>query len=250
MSLGAGETTLLKMVAGYATFANGGKQVRPTLIDRIQDRWGRTVWRHDQRSCPGCKTDRWAGQAEPEIPDDKRQIIDPHTAYQMTSMLEGVVQSGTATIMKKYVGDAPLAGKTGTTNDSRDTWFVGYTPDMVVGVYVGYDTPRPMGKAATGGQVSAPIVGSFLKLALQGTKPVPFRVPPGIKLVRVNHKSGLRAERGDRDTIIEAFKPFEEPDDPNSFLGYEGAGATSNNSGDRSYGETSRNVSSGRGRVY
>ncbi len=247
MSLGAGETTLLKMVAAYATFANGGKQVRPTLIDRIQDRWGRTVWRHDQRSCPGCKAQAWANQAEPEIPDDRRQIIDPHTAYQMTSMLEGAVQSGTGTIIKTFVPGTPVAGKTGTTNDSRDTWFVGYTADMVVGVYIGYDTPRPMGKSATGGQVSAPIVGHFLKLALAGSKPAPFRVPPGIKLVRVNHRSGLRAERGDRDSIIEAFKPFEEPDDPNSFLGYEG-NATAG--GNQAAGDTQRNVSSGRGRVY
>jgi len=247
MSLGAGETTLLKMVAAYATFANGGKQVRPTLIDRIQDRWGRTVWRHDQRSCPGCKAEAWGNQAEPEIPDDRRQIIDPHTAYQMTSMLEGAVQSGTGTIIKTFVPGTPVAGKTGTTNDSRDTWFVGYTADMVVGVYVGYDTPRPMGKSATGGQVSAPVVGHFLKLALAGSKPAPFRVPPGIKLVRVNHRSGLRAERGDRDSIIEAFKPFEEPDDPNSFLGYEG-NATAG--GEQAAGDPQRNVSSGRGRVY
>ena len=243
MSLGAGETTLLKMVAAYATFANGGKQVRPTLIDRIQDRWGRTVWRHDQRSCKDCKAETWAGQEEPDIPDDRRQIIDPHTAYQMTSMLEGVVQSGTATIIKSFLPGVPVAGKTGTTNDSRDTWFIGYTPDLVVGVYVGYDTPKPMGKSATGGQISAPIVGNFLKMALAGKKPVPFRQPPGIKLVRVNHKSGLRAERGDRDGIVEAFKPLEEPDDPNSFLGYEGAG-------DQTAADAQRNVSSGRGRVY
>jgi penicillin-binding protein 1A len=175
--------------------ANGGKQVRPTLIDRIQDRWGRTVWRHDERPCEGCKAQVWQGQAEPEIVDDRKPMMDPHTAYQMTSMLEGVVQRGTATVIKQKLPGVPLAGKTGTTNDSKDVWFVGYSPDLVVGVFVGYDTPKPMGKAATGGAITAPIFAHFMKLALADKKPVPFRQPPGIKLVRVNPKTGLRANR-------------------------------------------------------
>jgi len=241
MSLGAGETTLLRMVTGYAVLANGGRQVRATLIDRIQDRWGKTVWRHDARTCEGCVSEEWAGQAEPEVPDDRRQVVDPHTAYQMTSMLEGVVQRGTATIVKRTVPDVPLAGKTGTTNDSRDTWFVGFAPDLVVGVYVGYDTPQPMGKSATGGQVAAPIFSDFMKAAMEGRPVVPFRIPPGIKLIPVDRNTGLRASRGDKDTIIEAFKPYEEPDDPNSFLGYQSA--------DGVYG-TSGAVGSGRGNVY
>ncbi|MGB3719501.1 MAG: penicillin-binding protein 1A [Hyphomicrobiaceae bacterium] len=243
MSLGAGETTLLRMTAAYAAFANGGKQVRPTLIDRIQDRWGRTVWRHDQRECVGCNADAWHGQEEPEIPDDRRQIIDPYTAYQMTSILEGVVQRGTATVIKKIVPGTPLAGKTGTTNDSKDAWFVGYSPDLVVGVYVGYDTPKPMGKSATGGQIAAPIFGNFMKMALGGKK-VPFRAPPGIRTIPVNRYTGLRASPGDKDVIWEVFKPDEEPDDPNSFLGYEMS----------SYGDAAppapRNVMSGFGSVY
>jgi penicillin-binding protein 1A len=241
MSLGAGETTLLRMVTGYSVLANGGRQVRATLIDRIQDRWGKTVWRHDARACKGCVEAEWQGQPEPEIPDDRRQVIDPHTAYQMTSILEGVVQRGTATIVKRMVPDVPLAGKTGTTNDSRDTWFVGFAPDLVVGVYVGYDTPQPMGKGATGGQVSAPIFADFMKAAMEGRPLVPFRVPPGIKLIPVDRNTGLRASRGDKGTIIEAFKPYEEPDDPNSFLGYQSA--------DGVYG-TSGAVGSGRGNVY
>lgn len=241
MSLGAGETTLLRMVTGYSVLANGGKQVRATLIDRIQDRWGKTIWRHDARDCEECGGDQWTGQAEPVILDDRRQVIDPHTAYQTTSMLEGVVQRGTATIVKRIADGIPLAGKTGTTNDSKDTWFVGYAPDLVVGVYVGYDTPQPMGKSATGGQVAAPIFANFMKEAMKDRPVVPFRIPPGIKLVPVDRNTGLRARRGSEDTIIEAFKPFEEPDDPNSFLGYQSA--------DGVYGSPGV-VGSGRGNVY
>ncbi|PPD29813.1 MAG: penicillin-binding protein [Hyphomicrobium sp.] len=219
MSLGAGETTLLRMTTAYAMLANGGKQVRPTLVDRIQDRWGKTVWRHDARSCDGCKLDKWAGQPEPEIPDDRKQIVDPHTAYQMTTVMEGVVQRGTATVLKPL--GRPIAGKTGTTNEEKDAWFVGYTPDMVVGVFVGYDTPKPMGKGQTGGQIAAPIFGNFMKLALAEKPAVPFRIPPGIKLVRVNLKTGLRAAGVEGEqSIMEAFKPSEEPDDAFSVIGF------------------------------
>ncbi|HZA01195.1 MAG TPA: penicillin-binding transpeptidase domain-containing protein, partial [Hyphomicrobiaceae bacterium] len=242
MSLGAGETTLLRMTTAYCMLANGGKQVRATLIDRIQDRWGRTVWRHDDRQCAGCKAERWEGQEEPDLPDDRRQIMDPHTAYQMTSILEGVVQRGTATVIKQIVPGVPLAGKTGTTNESKDTWFIGYSPDLVVGVFVGYDTPKPMGKAATGGHVSAPIFGNFMKMAL-GEKKVPFRSPQGIKSIPVNRFTGLRAAPGDKDAVWEMFKPYEEPDDANSFLGYETSAYGSD-------GPPPRNVSSGFGNVY
>ncbi|MGI9478273.1 MAG: penicillin-binding protein 1A [Hyphomicrobiaceae bacterium] len=241
MSLGAGETTLLRMVTGYSVIANGGRQVRATLIDRIQDRWGKTVWRHDARTCGGCKAEVWTGQAEPSIPDDRRQVIDPHTAYQITSILEGVVQRGTATIVKRMVPNVPLAGKTGTTNDSKDTWFVGFAPDLVVGVFVGYDNPQPMGKSATGGQVAAPIFASFMKEAMKGRAVVPFRIPPGIKLVPVDRNTGLRARRGSKNTIVEAFKPYEEPDDANSFLGYQSA--------DGVYGNPN-SINQGRGNVY
>jgi penicillin-binding protein 1A len=241
MSLGAGETTLLRMVTAYAVLANGGRKVQATLIDRIQDRWGRTVWKHDNRLCPGCKADAWSGQVEPEPPDDRRQVIDPHTAYQMTSILQGVVERGTATIIGKIAPGIPLAGKTGTTNDSKDTWFVGYAPDLAVGVYVGYDTPKPMGKSATGGQIAAPIFANFMKMAMQDKQPVPFRAPPGIKLIKVDRMTGLRAAPGDKDVVEEAFKAYEEPDDPNSFLGYQGPDGT--------YG-TQQSVSQGRTNVY
>lgn len=221
MALGAGETTLIRMTNAYAMFANGGKAVQATLIDRIQDRWGRSVWRHDDRPCNGCKTEAWKGQEEPDVPDDRRQIMDPHTAYQMTSIMEGVVQRGTASVIReKYLPNTPIAGKTGTTNEERDAWFVGYTPDLVVGVFVGYDTPKPMGKGNTGGHIAAPIFGNFMKMALADKPAAPFRVPPGIKLVKISLKTGLRANPTDTDAIMEAFKPGEEPDDAYSIIGF------------------------------
>ena len=218
MALGAGETTLLRMTAGYAMLANGGRQVRPTFIDRIQDRWGRAVWRHDDRGCQDCQQASWNGQPEPELADDRKQIIDPHTAYQITSMMEGVVQRGTATALRS-VGK-PLAGKTGTTNDAKDAWFIGFSPDLVVGVFVGYDIPKPMGKEATGGAIAVPIFGSFMKMALADKPATPFRIPPGIKLVRVNPSTGLRVQSADQRSVLEAFKPDEEPDDPYSIIGF------------------------------
>jgi penicillin-binding protein 1A len=219
MSLGAGETTLLRMATGYCMLANGGKQVRPTLIDRIQDRWGRSVWKHDARTCPDCKAEQWANQAEPEVADDRPQIIDPYTAYQVTSIMEGVVQRGTATSLKSL--GRPIAGKTGTTNEEKDAWFIGYSPDLVVGVFVGYDNPRPMGKGNTGGSVAAPIFGSFMKVALADKPAAPFRIPQGTKMVRVNLQTGLRAAPGDPKAILEAFKPDEEPDDAYSVIGFQ-----------------------------
>ena len=223
MSLGAGETTLLKMATAYCMLANGGKQVKATLIDRIQDRWGRTVWRHDERQCMGCMAEKWANQPEPDLLDDRKQIIDPHTAYQMTSIMEGVVQRGTATVLKSL--NRPIAGKTGTTNEEKDTWFIGYTPDMVVGVFVGYDTPKPMGKGNTGGAVAAPIFGDFMKVVLAEKPAAPFRTPPGLQRIRVNLKTGLRASADDKDAIDEYFKPNEGPDDAYSIIGLAGAGA-------------------------
>lgn len=225
MSLGAGETTLIKMATAYSMLANGGRQVKATLIDRIQDRWGKTVWRHDERQCMGCMAEKWGSQAEPDLIDDRKQIIDPHTAYQMTSILEGVVQRGTATSLKSL--NRPIAGKTGTTNEEKDVWFIGYTPDMVVGVFVGFDTPKPMGKGNTGGAIAAPIFGEFLKVALADKPAAPFRIPPGLSLVRVNLKTGLRAGAGESDAITESFKPNEQPDDAYSVIGVSGtAGAT------------------------
>jgi penicillin-binding protein 1A len=139
MALGAGETTVLRMVTGYSMIANGGKQIKATFIDRIQDRYGRTVWRHDGRDCTACAAREWSSQQEPELVDDRKQVLDPMSAFQMVSIMEGVVQSGTAQRLK--VLKRPIAGKTGTTNDYKDAWFVGFTPDLAVGVYLGYDQP-------------------------------------------------------------------------------------------------------------
>jgi penicillin-binding protein 1A len=223
MSLGAGETTLLRMATGYCMLANGGKEVTSTLIDRIQDRYGHTIWRHDKRQCMGCTADHWANQPEPQLIDDRKQIIDARTAYQITSILEGVVQRGTGKSLKAL--GRPIAGKTGTTNDEKDAWFIGYTPNLVVGVYIGYDTPRPLGHGNTGGRVAAPVFGEFVKNALADTPPTPFRVPPGIKFVRVDLKTGLRASADDSNSIMEAFKANEEPDDAYSMIGFTDATA-------------------------
>jgi len=210
MSLGAGETTLLRMANAYAIIANGGKKVDATFIDRIQDRYGRTVWRHDKRDCSDCDAREWTGQQEPELTDVREQVVDPISAFQMVGIMEGVVKYGTARRMASL--NRPLAGKTGTTNDYKDAWFIGYTPDLVVGAYVGYDQPKPMGRSATGGGLAAPIVKDFLEEALVDVPPVPFRAPPGAMLVRVNHKTGLPARRGEGNVIMEAFKPSQVPE--------------------------------------
>jgi penicillin-binding protein 1A len=216
-ALGAGETTLLRMVGAYAMFDNGGRKIQPTLIDRIQDRYGHTIYRHDSRECRGCDADKWADQNEPTLIDKRERVLDPMTAYQITSIMEGVVQRGTATVVKE-VGK-PIAGKTGTTNDEKDAWFIGFSPDLVVGVYLGYDKPRHLGRGATGGVLAAPIVRDFMKVALADKPAVPFRVPPGIKLIRVDPRTGMRAGPGDQRVILEAFKPGTAPSDNYSTIG-------------------------------
>ncbi|HEU5016928.1 MAG TPA: penicillin-binding protein 1A [Pseudolabrys sp.] len=222
-ALGAGETTLLRMVTGYAMIDNGGRKVTPTLIDRIQDRYGHTVYKHDKRECIGCDAKKWDDQPEPVLIDRREQVLDPMTAYQITSIMEGVVQRGTGTALR--VLNRPIAGKTGTTNDYKDAWFIGFTPNIVVGVYVGYDKPKTLGRGMTGGRVAAPIVRDFMKEALAGKPPVPFRVPPGIKLVRVDLKTGARARPGDKRVILEAFKPGTAPPDNYAVAGYGNAEA-------------------------
>jgi penicillin-binding protein 1A len=247
-ALGAGETTLLRMTTAYAMFDNGGRRIKPTLVDRIQDRYGHTVYKHDERECVGCVGKKWDNQPEPSLVDRRQQVLDPMTAYQITSMMEGVVQRGTATVVRE-VGK-PVAGKTGTTNDEKDAWFIGFTPDVVVGVYLGYDKPRHLGRGATGGHLAAPIVKDFLKVALADKPSAPFRVPPGIKLVRVDLKSGTRAGPGTERAILEAFKPGTAPPDNYSVVG-DGA----DGGGGRSWGfgvspDADRAVRSGTGGLY
>jgi penicillin-binding protein 1A len=213
-ALGSGETTLWRMVSGYSVFVNGGKKVTPTLIDRIQDRNGKTIYVHDNAKCDGCgPLAPWNGQATPELPDTREQIADPRYAYQMVSMMEGVVQRGTAMYSGLKEIGFPVAGKTGTTNDSKDTWFIGFTPDLVVGAYVGFDEPKAMGAKETGSRVAAPIVKEFMEKALKDITPVPFRVPPGIRLVDINERTGTRPKPGDKDLILEAFVEGTEPTD-------------------------------------
>jgi penicillin-binding protein 1A len=203
MALGAGETTLLKLTKAYAELVNGGKEITPTLIDRVQDRRGGTIYRHDQRPCLNCNSEEWADQAAPELPDDRAQILPASTAYQVVSMLEGVVRRGTGRSIS--VVGKPLGGKTGTSNESKDTWFMGFSPDLAVGVYVGFDNPSSLGKKETGSSVAAPIFRDFMKEALADKPATPFRVPADIRLVRVNPETGMPAQRGEK-SILEAFK--------------------------------------------
>jgi penicillin-binding protein 1A len=207
MSLGAGETTVTKMSAAYGMLANNGKRITPTVIDRIQDRRGATIYRHDARSCPGCNQPEWTGLPMPGLPDEREQVMNPHTAYQITHILEGVIQRGTGKVISAL--DRPLAGKTGTTNEATNVWFVGMSPDLVVGLYIGYDKPRPMG-GMQGGTVAAPIFKAFMEKALKDTPKIPFRLPDGIRLARVDARSG-KLSSGGENTIFEAFKPGTEP---------------------------------------
>ena len=220
MALGAGETTDMRMTAAYATIANGGRKIVPTLIDRVQDRYGVTVYKHDQRLCQTCKATEWQGQGEPSIIDNREQVLDPMTAYQITSMMEGVVQRGTGTAAK--VLNRPVAGKTGTTNDYKDAWFVGFTPELAVGVYVGYDQPRSMGSSVTGGTFATPIFTEFMQKALEGKPPTPFNEPAGMTNAWIDPNSGTEAYEG-QASIEEAFKPGTGPNLMTSVIGLDTA---------------------------
>ena len=218
MALGSGETTVMRMVSAYAVIANGGKQIKPTVIDRIQDRYGKTIFRHEERGCDSCNAREWANQEEPVLVDNREQVLDPMTAYQITSMMEGVVQRGSAA-GKIPVKDRSVAGKTGTTNDAKDTWFVGFTPNIVAGLYIGFDTPAPLGNRATGGGLAAPIFGAFLEQAAKRMPAEKFQVPDGMKFIAVNRKTGMMAFNGEPDTIVEAFKPGTGPADVFQVIG-------------------------------
>jgi penicillin-binding protein 1A len=226
MALGAGETTLMKMTTAYSIFANGGKKVQATLIDRVQDRYGRTIFRFDKRDCSFCQQETYSeNSAEPELIDVREQVMSPYTAYQITSMMEGVVQRGTG--KKLQIVGKPVAGKTGTSNEEKDAWFIGYAPDLAVGVYVGYDNPKPMGKGRTGGELAAPIVADFMRLALREQPATPFRVPRAIELIPIDANTGQRAVFGDEGVILEAFKPGEEPADSTKIIGEDLAAVSS-----------------------
>jgi penicillin-binding protein 1A len=208
MALGSGETTPAKMVNGYAMFANNGKRVYSSVIESIQDRRGKIIWKRDSRVCAQCDAADWTGLPPPDVPDTREQVINPWTAYQVTHMLEGVITRGTGKVIADL--NRPLAGKTGTTTDAKDVWFIGMSPDMVAGLYIGYDKPRPM-NGFQGGTVAAPIFKQFMSEALKDAPKVPFRLPDGIRLVRVDARSGKLASGGGDSTIYEAFKPGTEP---------------------------------------
>ncbi len=210
-SLGAGETTLLQLTAAYGMLVNGGKEIKPSLIDRIQDRRGRGIYKHDERDCVSCRLTGYEEGFEPDVPDDRKQVLDPLTAYQLVSMMEGVVRNGTARSISRVIPRKPLAGKTGTTNDSYDAWFVGFSADLVVGVFTGFDRPRSLGTYEEGSSVAVPVFRNFMKVALQDEPGIPFRMPSGIRLVRINPETGQPARLGDKNIITEAYKPGTEP---------------------------------------
>ncbi|MEM6648868.1 MAG: penicillin-binding protein 1A [Pseudomonadota bacterium] len=207
ISLGAGETTLMRLTTAYAQFVNGGKKISPVLIDRIQNRYGESIYARDQRQCFDCNADAWTGQSEPSLADEREMTIDPRTAFQMVSILEGVIDRGTGAGINAQVDRSlPLAGKTGTTDDYRDAWFVGFSPDLAAGVYVGFDKPSSLGQGEGGSVVAAPIFGEFMAQVLPTIEVVPFRAPSGIRQVRVNPKTGKPARPGEPNVILEAFK--------------------------------------------
>ena len=212
LSLGAGETTLLRMTMGYAMLGNGAKRITPSLIDRVQDRNGRTVFRHDPRTCDGCAIDGPPKEdAIPSIVDRRKPFMDPALTYQVVNMMTGVTTRGTAARLAAM--GRPIAGKTGTTNDAKDVWFIGMTPDIVIGVYVGFDEPRTLGHGETGGGTALPIFEQLAKVLLKDKTPTPFRVPPGLRMVRVNPYSGQRVYGAEPGSIWEGFKPGTEPVD-------------------------------------
>ncbi len=196
MSLGAGETTVLRQAAGYASFVNGGRRVEPTFIDSVQDQRGRVIWRSQARECTGCA--EGPDGPPPTIAENRRQVVDPIAAYQIVNLLQGAVQRGTGSRAGAGL-NRPVAGKTGTTDDYKDNWFVGFTPDIVIAVWLGYDEPRGLGNGETGGGNAAPIFREVAAAALQGSPPVPFRAPPGVALVRITTDNG--------QSIMEAFRP-------------------------------------------
>jgi penicillin-binding protein 1A len=210
-SLGSDETTLFKMVAAYAMFANGGERVEPTLVDRVQDRYGNTVYRHDQRICEDCQLTNLPSGEAPTIISNRQRVMNEITAYQLTSMLEGVVTRGTARNAINL--PVPIAGKTGTTNDEKDAWFVGFSSNIVAGCYIGFDNPRPMGKSASGGGICAPVFNAFMGQAIKKYGGGPFKVPADCQFINIDRFSGARLDDwaiGD-NVIAECFRPGEDP---------------------------------------
>ena len=210
MALGAGETSVERLVNAYAILVGGGRDLQPTLIDRVHDRDGKVIYRSDARVCTACNAEDWLGGGMPELEDQRPQVIDARTAFQVVHMLKGVVERGTATRLKNLPWE--MAGKTGTTNNSTDVWYVGFTPELVAGLYLGHDQPTPMGSWVQGGTVAAPVWGEFASVALKGRESLSFPIPEGVRMVRMDRRSGKLVYReGGKDIIWEAFKPGNEP---------------------------------------
>ena len=204
ISLGSAETTLLKMTSAYSSFVNGGKLVEPIFIDRIQDSEGKTIFKNQLRFCKDCDLISYTSENLPQIKNNYKQIFSPQTAYQMTSILEGVVQRGTGKKLKDL--NLQLAGKTGTTNKNTDAWFIGFTSNLVIGVYVGFDNPRTLGKFETGSKTALPIFKEFVKNSVNNHEARPFKVAKGIKMMVVDASTGKKADSNSKSTIIESFK--------------------------------------------
>jgi penicillin-binding protein 1A len=210
-ALGSEETTLFKMVSAYAMFANGGERVEPTLVDRVQDRYGKTVYRHDPRTCENCDDPTIPRHSSPTIVSNRERVMDPVTAYQLTSMMQGVVQRGTAS--RAVHLPVPVAGKTGTTNDAKDVWFIGFTSNIVAGCYIGYDTPRPLGRGSSGGSTCGPVFQEFMTHAIKKYGGGKFKVPAQCQFIKIDRYSGARLSpdaTGD-NVVSECFREGEEP---------------------------------------
>ena len=208
-ALGTGEVTLIELTSAYAMLANGGMHITPSFIDSVQDREGRQIFRHDNRSCPDCVGPAANPAAPPELPDERTRVAEPETDYQIVSMMEGVVEHGTG--RRVHMPGRPIAGKTGTTNDYFDAWFVGFSSNLAVGVYVGFDQPRTLGHGEAGGSAAAPIFRAFMEEAWKLHPGAPFKAPPGLEFSLVSRSTGLRPSAGDDNVILEAFIPGTRP---------------------------------------
>ena len=204
ISLGSAETTLLKLTSAYCSFVNGGKLIYPKLIDRIQDSEGNTIYKTEERKCNNCENISFLSNDVPSIKNNSKQVFSPQTAYQITSILEGATKTGTAKKLKDLNLD--IAGKTGTTNKNTDTWFIGFTSDLVIGVYVGHDEPKPLGKFETGAKTAMPIFKNFVELAVKKENTRPFKVPEKITMMVVDSMSGKKVNFNSKKTLIESFK--------------------------------------------
>jgi penicillin-binding protein 1A len=215
ISLGSAETTLLKLTSAYCVFVNGGKKIKPILIDRIQDSEGKTFFNTETRTCKNCNQVSYTSKTIPKISDNFDQILSPQSAYQIISMLEGAVQRGTSKGLRNLNLD--IAGKTGTTNKNNDTWFIGFTSKLVIGVYIGMDEPESLGRYETGAKTAMPVFKNFVKKAIKKKDAKPFKVAPNITMIVVEPFTGKKASFGSKETIIEAFKKEKINNEINSF---------------------------------